>query len=322
MDEKNKSSRRSERNAKSVKVAVFCILAILILYFGANFLKGVDSFSKREFYYSVFENSGGLHVGAVIYLQGYPVGKVTKVKLVSHAPVQILAEYLINEKLLIPRDSRFEVMSKDMLGGVIVGLEFGTDTQFAKPGDTLACGVVPQFMESLGPMKEQIVNILASIDTIAVSFKDILTHQDGAAKLAQALHNIESTTASLDQMIAGNKANFGKIVTEISKFSETLTEISPELKRIIANFDQIADTIAKANVAEVIVNANKAIMEIGETVKKINSGDGDVAKLLNEDELYTKLGNTLQSLDNLLVDIKQNPKKYINVTIFGGKKDK
>jgi len=322
MDEKNKPSRHAERNAKSVKVAVFCILAILILYFGANFLKGVDSFSKREFYYSVFENSGGLHVGAVVYLQGYPIGKVTKVKLISHAPVKILAEYLINERMLIPKDSRFEVMSKDMLGGIVVRLELGTGTEFATPGDTLACGVVPQFMESIEPMKDQIVNILASIDTIAVSFKDILIHQDGAAKLAQTLRNIESATASLDQIITGNKANFGKIVTEISRFSETLTEISPELKRIVANFDQISDSIAKANVAEVIVNVNNTVIQLEEMLRKMHAGDGNVAKLLNEDELYTKLGNTVQSLEDLLVDIKQNPKKYINVTIFGGKKEK
>jgi len=322
MEEKNKPSKHSERNAKSIKVAVFCILAILILYFGANFLKGIDTFSKKEFYYSVFENSGGLHVGAVVYLQGYQIGKVTKVKLISHAPVQILAEYLINQDLLIPKDSRFEVMSKDMLGGIIVRLELGDSPQFAKPGDTLACGVVPQFIEGLEPMKDQIINILASIDTISESFKDILLRQNGTEKLAQTLHNIESMTASLDQIIAGNKANFGKIVTEFAKFSETLTEISPELKRIITNFDQISDSIAKANVAEVIVNANNTILQMEEVVRKMHTGDGNIAKLLNEDELYERLGNTLQSLDDLLVDIKQNPKKYINVTIFGGKKNK
>jgi phospholipid/cholesterol/gamma-HCH transport system substrate-binding protein len=119
-----------------------------------------------------------------------------------------------------------------------------------------------------------------------------------------------------------NKAKFGKFMNEITKFSETLTEISPELKRIIANFDHIADDIVKANVAEVIINANNTIVELNEVVKKVNTGEGDVAKLLNEREIYTKLGNSLQSLDELLTDIRQNPKKYINVTIFGGKKNK
>jgi len=320
MDEKSTPPKHSERNTKSIKVAVFCILAILILYFGANFLKGIDTFSKREFFYSVYDNSGGLHTGAVVYLQGYPIGKVTKVKLISHDPVRILAEYLINEEILIPIDSRFEVMSKDMLGGIIVRLELGTSTQFARPGDTLACGVVPPLTEGLEAMKDQIVNILVSIDTVAVSLKDILTHQNGSENLAKTFSHIESITASLDQMLAANEAKFGKMVTEFSKFSGTLTEISPELKRIITNFDQIADTIAKANVAEVIVNANNTVLQLKEMVTKMNTGDGNIAKLLNEDELYAKLGNSLQSLDDLLVDIKQNPKKYINVTIFGGKK--
>ncbi|MCL2434951.1 MAG: MlaD family protein [Lentimicrobiaceae bacterium] len=322
MEEKSKPPKHSERNAKSIKVAVFCILAILILYFGANFLKGIDTFSKKEFYYSVYENSGGLHTGAVIYLQGFPIGKVTKVKLISNNPVRIMAEYLINDKIQIPVDSRFEVTSKDMLGGIIVRLELGTATEFVRPGDTITSIVAPQMLEGIEPMKDQIANILSSVDTIAVVLKDLLYSQNGGEKLAQTLSHIESVTASLDQIVTDNKEKFGKIVNEITKFSETLTEISPELRRIVTNFDQIADSIAKANVAEVIVNANSTVLQLEEVVRKMHEGDGNVAKLLNEDDLYTKLGNTLQSLDDLLVDIKQNPKKYINVTIFGGKKDK
>jgi len=319
MKEKNNSAKHSDRNAKSIKVAIFCILAIVILYFGSNFLKGLDSFSKKEYYYSVFDNSGGLHSGAVVYLKGYPIGKVTKVKLINHNPVQILAEYLITERILIPKDSRFEVMSKDMLGGIIVSLEFGTEPQPASPGDTLDCGVVPQFMEGLGPLKEQIANILTSVDTIAVAIKDVLTKQNGAEKLAQSLAHIESVTRSLDKIITGNKESFGKIVTEVAKFSETLTEVSPDLKRVIANFDKISDSLAKANVAQVIVNANNTILEVEAVVKKINSGEGDIGKLVNNDELYTKIGTTLQSLNELIVDIKKNPKRYINVTVFGKK---
>ena len=319
MEEKNRSPKQSERNAKSVKVAIFCISAILILYLGSNFLKGIDSFSKKEFYYSVYENSGGLYSGAIVYLQGYPVGKVTKVKLINHDPVQILAEYVLNEKILLPKDSRFDVTSRDLLGGIIVRLELGSATQFAKPGDTLICGLIPQLTDGIEEMKDQIINILASVDTIAVSFKDVLTHQNGAEKLAQTLKNIESMTASLDIIIAENKANFGKIVSEIAQFSKTLTEISPELKNVVSNFDQITDSLAKANVAEVIVNTNNTILQVEELVKKINSGDGDVAKLLNEDELYVKLGKTLQSLDELIVDIRNNPKRYISVTVFGKK---
>jgi phospholipid/cholesterol/gamma-HCH transport system substrate-binding protein len=319
MEEKNKSSKHSERNAKSIKVAVFCILALLIFYLGTNFLKGIDTFSKKEFYYSIYENSGGLYKGAIVYLQGYPIGKVTKVKLVNHHPVQILAEYLLNDNMKLPVDSRFDVTSRDMLGGIIVRLDLGNSSQYAKPGDTLACGQIPQLTDGIEAMKDQIINILASVDTIAVSLKDVLANQEGADKLAQTLRNIESITASLDQIVAENKNKFGKIVSEFAVFSKTLSEISPDLKNVVANFDHIADTIAKANVAKVIVNVNNTILQVEEVMKKMNTGNGDVAKLLNEDELYNKLSATLKSLDELLVDIKANPKRYINVKVFGKK---
>jgi phospholipid/cholesterol/gamma-HCH transport system substrate-binding protein len=319
MEEKNRSSKHSEKNAKSIKVAIFCILAIVVFYFGTNFLKGIEAFSKKEYYYSVYENSGGLYKGAIVYLQGYPVGKVTKVKLVNYNPVQILAEYTLNESMMLPKDSRFDVTSRDLLGGIIVRLELGKDPQYAKSGDTLACGLIPQLTDGIESMKDQIINILASVDTIAVSLKDVLANKSGANKLAQTLSNIESITASLDKIIAENKSNFGKIVTEVTAFSKTLSEISPELKGVVANFDQIADSLAKSNVAQVIVNANNTILQVEEVMRKVNTGNGDVAKLLNEDEIYNKLGKTLQSLDELVVDIRTNPKKYINVTVFGKK---
>ena len=319
MKEKSKTTKQSERNTKSIKVAIFCIMAILVFYLGANFLKGVDTFGKKEFYYSVYENSGGLYKGAIVYLHGYPIGKVTKVKLINNQPVQILAEYLLHENIKLPKDSRFDVTSRDMLGGIIVRLDLGNDSQFAKPGDTLVCGLIPQLTDGIEAMKDQIINILASVDTIAVSLKDALTNQTGGNKLAQTLSNIESMTAHLDQIIADNEQNFGKIVTEISAFSKMLTEVSPELKNVVSNFDQIVDSLTKANVAEVIVNTNNTILQVEELVKKANSGNGDVAKLLNEDEIYTKLGQTLKSLDDLVVDIRANPKKYINVTVFGKK---
>jgi phospholipid/cholesterol/gamma-HCH transport system substrate-binding protein len=213
------------------------------------------------------------------------------------------------------------VQSKDMLGGITVRLEMGAAMQFAKPGDTLACGFIPPFSEGLESVKGQLINILTSVDTIAVSLKDVLIRQNGAEKLAWTFQNIENLTANLNQIIASNKTNVGKIVSEFSKFSETLNAISPDLKRIIANFDQIADSLAKVNVAEVVVNANNTILQLEEVARKVNTGQGDVAKLLNDDDLYKKLGNSLQSLDELLIDIKNNPKRYINISVFG-KSDK
>jgi len=298
-------------------------LAIVILYFGSNFLKGLPSFSKEEYYYSVFDDCGGLTTEAGVYLKGLKIGRVTKVKFISYNPVQILAEYVINERgIQIPEDSRFEVMSKDMLGGIKVNLEFGTATQIASPGDTLACCYVPPFTEGLGTVKSQLTNILSSVDTIAWSLKDVFVKQKGAEKLAQSLANIESVTNSLDKILASNKEHFGKIVTEFAKFSETLTAVSPDLKRVIANFDQISDSLAKANVAQIILNANNAILQMEDIVKKVNTGDGNVAKLLNDGTLYNKLDATVQSLNELLTDIKQNPKRYINITVFEKKEKK
>lgn len=319
MEEKTKPSKQAERSTKSMKVAVFCIAALIILYIGSNFLRGLDLFSKKTFYYSISSDAGGIHASAPLFLNGYKIGKVTKVHLLCDNPVKILTEYLLNEDVRIPKDSRFEIMAKDLMGGLMVQLSLGVSTELAAPGDTLISVIVPQLTDGINEMKDQIASILASVDTIAFSLKDVFANQNGSKNLAKILENLENSTSTLDKILTENKENAKKLVDNITKFSKTLNDVSPELKSIVSNFDQIADSLAKTNVAAVIVNANNAILQVEEVVKKVNNGDGDVAKLLNNDALYSNLNASLESINKLIIDIRENPKKYINVTIFGKK---
>lgn len=107
----------SSKEVKSIKVALFFIAAALIFYLGSIFLKGINVFGKRNYYYAVFEDVGALHESTNVTLNGFEIGKVTDIKLLSSNPVRICAEILITEDLDIPKDSQFEVAQKDVLGG-------------------------------------------------------------------------------------------------------------------------------------------------------------------------------------------------------------
>ncbi len=315
----NKNKKQEVHNAKAMKVALFCIAAGVILYFGASFLKGLEMFSKRINYYSVFEYGGGIHPGAQIYVNGFKIGKVMSTEMVDDNPVTIVAEYLLTQDMQIPDDSRFEIVS-DIMGGVKVHLRLGTSKTYMQKGDTLDLTVQEGLLDGIDGMKTQISSILTSVDSITHSLNQTLNvAENGKNSLTLIIENLTETTNNLNDLMGDKKSEIASLITNLNKFSATLANSAPQLEQIISKVDNIADTLIKANIAHVLNNTNETILALQEILEKASNGDGDVAKLLNEDQFYTSLTTTMNDLDKLLIDIKENPKKYINVTVFGGK---
>ena len=322
MEKEQIKQDNSSHNKSKLKVGVFCIAAVVIFYLGACFFKGVSAFGKKTYYYAVFENTGGLQESNAVMLNGYKIGQVTKVSILSDNPVRLCAELMITEPVNIPRDSKVQVAPKDLLGGTVVNVLFGSSTQFLQAKDTMATFIVPQITDGVEGLKAQLASILTSVDTIALSLKDVMSPEGGAQDLKGTLANLEQTTANLNDILSGNKAKVNKLVTNLETFSTTLQNASPQLEEIVANLDKISDSVAKANVTQLINDAQKAVGDVQLVVDKIQKGEGTVGQLVTNDTLYGNLESSLHSLDELLKDLKANPKKYINVTVFGKKEKK
>lgn len=322
MEKEQVKQDNTSHNKSKLKVGIFCIAAVVIFYLGACFFKGVSAFGKKTYYYAVFENTGGLQESNAVMLNGYKIGQVTKVSLLSDNPVRLCAELMITEPVNIPKDSKVQVAPKDLLGGTVVNILFGNDTQMLQAKDTMATYVVPQMTDGIDGLKAQLASILTSVDTIALSLKDVMSPEGGAQDLKGTLENLEATTANLNSILGNNKEKVGKLVTNLEQFSNTLQEAGPQLETIVNNFDKISDSIAKANVTQLINDAQQAIGDVQLIVEKVQKGDGTLGQLVTNDTLYSNLENSLHSLDELLKDLKANPKKYINVTVFGKKEKK
>ncbi len=317
MEQEKIKPDNSSHNKSKLKVGLFCIVAVVIFYLGACFFKGVSAFGKKTYYYAVFENTGGLQESNAVMLNGYKIGQVTKVSILSDNPVRLCAELMITEPVNIPKNSKVQVAPKDLLGGTVVNILFGNDTQMLQAKDTMATYVVPQMTDGIDGLKAQLASILTSVDTIALSVKDVLSPEGGAGDLKATLSNLEKTTANLNDILGDNKMKVNRLVTNLEQFSGTLQSVSPQLETIVNNLDHISDSIAKANVTQLINDAQKTISDVQLVVEKIQKGEGTVGQLVTNDTLYINLENSLHSLDELLKDLKANPKKYINVTVFG-----
>lgn len=323
--DKDKGKQYSVKEAKSIKVALFCIGAILIFYFGAKFLKGINVLGKKNYYYAVFEDIGALHESTNVTLNGYGIGKVTDISLLSSNPVRICAEILITEKLDIPDDSRFEVAQKDVLGGMVVNLHLGSSSRIAQSGDTLGCYLAGGMLDGLGDMVEQLRSVVASVDTIGLGLKEAFRPQDslnGGNSLKTTLDNLQEVTGDLAVLLDRNSPKVNNVVAQLDKLSRTLGEASPKIDAIISNVDNISDSLAKSNIRTLVNNAQEAVDNVNQVIAKVEQGQGTVGQLINNDSLYISLNNTLESLNLLVQDLKENPSKYINVTVFGRKESR
>ncbi|MCR4965993.1 MAG: MlaD family protein [Bacteroidales bacterium] len=324
MSKDNKKQQYTNNTTRNIKVALFAILALVILYVGIKFLKGIKIFGHKQYYYGVFEDVGGLHESTNLLLNGYPIGKVTEVSLLSSNPVRICAEFMVTEDLDIPSDSKFLVAQTDILGGVAVNVVLGSSPKMAAKGDTLSCGIQGGGLtDGLDDLKGQLSSVLSSIDTIGLSLKQSFNpndEQNGAIMLKSTLVNLEATTQHLNKLLANNEAKVTNAVSKLNELSTTLNDASPKIDAIINNLDNITDSIAQSNVSTLINDAQQTVNHLNAITSSIEKGEGSVGQLMNNDSLYNNINSTVEQLNTLLKDFQAHPSRYIN--IFGRKKDK
>ena len=323
--EKKNNNQYSVKEAKSIKVALFVIAAALIFYLGATFLKGINVFGKKTYYYAVFEDIGALHESTNVTLNGYEIGKVTGIKLLSSNPIRICAEILVTEKLDIPKDSKFEVAQKDVLGGMIVNLHLGESTVMAHSGDTLGCYLKSGMLDGVDDLVAQLQNVVASVDTIGQNIKLAFRSDDsinGGTMIKNTLANLEATSQNLSKLLADNGGKVNRVVTQLEVLTKTLSDASPKIDAIVANVDNISDSLAQSNIRQLVNNVQSTINNANDVIAKVKAGEGTVGQLIQNDSLYRNINQTIECVNILLKDIKEHPTDYLNVTVFGKKERK
>lgn len=311
-----------EKNLRNMKVALFCLAGILIFYFGANFLKGINAFGHKTYYYAIFDDIGGLQTGTSVNVNGYKIGKVNKIVLSSSNPVKICMEVLVTDKIPLPKDSQFEVTRADLLGGMVVNVIMGKAQGYAHTGDTMKSRVASSMLADWDIMQRQIQSILSSMDTIGLSVKQVFNpveSQSGSMLLKNTLINLEMTTDHLNKLLSSNSEIVNDIVIKFDRFSSTLDEAAPQLNVILENLNDISDSLAQANIHQLVQNAQSTVNNLNVIIDKLQKGEGSAGQLLNNDSLYLNLDETLESLNTLIQDIKENPDRYVHVSLFGGK---
>ena len=308
-----------------VKVGIIVTAAIAGLVWGINYLKGVDIFSRTTKIYAVYDSVEGLVKSNAVILKGYRIGQVHDLKFLPDKTGRMIATITISRKVFVSKSSSAQIINSDFFGGKAVNIDLGSDPEPVKEGDTLRSEVISGLSEQIGPIKDKAESLIQSLDSVANSLHLLLDEKTRAnvsksfESLSKILATFENASRQLDNMLSSDKSKLNMMISNAESITANLKKNNEKISTILDNFSQISDSLAKANLANTLLNANKAMSELATVMQKINKGEGSLGLLINNDSLYNNLTQTASDLDKLVVDLKANPKRYVHVSVFGGK---
>ncbi len=318
---------------KEAKIGLFAAFSLGALYFGYNFLRGKKFFSNQNTYYVVYNNIDGIVKSTPIFFKGLKVGQVEKLSLIrTDSANKIMATLLVDDKIQLSKSSEAKIVSLDLLGGKAISLIIPSLLNPIKKGDTLIGtqehSLSASISEMITPVKEKTENVMVSLNKVLGELQKVLSDggtanlSAGISDLAGILSNLNTTTKQLDLLIQSEKGKVGNIAGNMETITETLRKSNADIAASLKNFKNLSDSLSQAPIKSTIDQLNITSKQLASISEKIDKGEGSAGKLINDKELYDNLTKSSAQLELLLKDVRENPKRYVNVSVFGGKKDK
>ncbi|BDX36662.1 mammalian cell entry protein [Tenuifilaceae bacterium CYCD] len=311
---------------KEAKIGFFVAACLFAMFWGINFLKGKNIFSPNNVYYAVFTSIDGLENTNDVLINGFKVGLVKNIEFKDIRSGKFLVTLLIGKKYEIPRKTVAKLISNDIMGGKAIKLEVSPDTEYYQPGDTLPSAIEVGLIDQLGhqmvPVKQKAEKLMVDLDSSLKVFTEVFNESNreqlnqGIVNLNKSLYNLSQSTAALDTMLNTPKGSLRNIFTNVESISNNLKKNNKELTNIIQNFSSVSDSLAKVNIVQTMTKLDASLKDLNAILLKVNSGEGTLGSLVNNDTLYNNLESASKGLDLLLKDIKNNPKRYVNFSII------
>ncbi len=319
--------------SKEARTGLIVVAGIALVFWGINYLKGKDFFTRQKLVYAVYDRVDGLAPSNPVNVNGLKIGMVQKLILLPDHSGRIVVSMHISNDIRIPRNSMAQIYGTDLLGGKAIRFVFGNSEKDIQDGDTVITGIENSLSQEVsaqvGPIKEKAENLLSSFDSVLVVVRDVFneTTKENLRKsfesIAHSLSSIESLTGNLDTILRKD-GKLKAIFDNLASITSNLKSNNEKITTIINNFAAISDTLARANIAATLDNTQKTLEQTSLLFQKINKGEGTMGQLATNDSLFMNLNATAHDLDELLKDFNENPKRYIGLSLIsiGGNKKK
>ena len=301
--------------SKEIKAAFFVLSTILLFIFGFNFLKGSSLLDKQKTIYAVYDEVDGLLVGANVMINGLSIGNVTELDFLPNS-TKILVTLKVKDKLNFSSKSTASIYETGVLGGLAISIDpiFEKEST-VKTGDTLNSSVRPGLTELINrqiePLSRQLQSTITSVDSIFTGASNVLNKQtqeeikESINVLTSAIKAINNSSIIIEKTLTAKNSQINNTIDNFEKISSNLSEVSDELNSF--------------GLSNLLSNLEVSVDGISSIVNKLDSDKSTIGKLINEDEVYNNLNSSIESLNSLIIDIKENPKKYVHFSVFGRK---
>lgn len=284
------------------KIGFWSIVAITTFFLGANYLKGVHSFKQGQFFYLLTDKVDGLAVSSHVTLHGLKVGMIRDMEYDRTTDKVLVTLNIYDSDMQIPVDSRLTIKG-DLLGTSSVVIDMGESPETYQPWDTIQANIgMPGLLDKADPIVEQVTMLMPKIDSL-VSGINVLVNE---SKLHESLLEVNTMTQHLNTTVNELNRLLHKDVPGIVGNLQTMT----------ANLDTVAVQFKEADIQQLISRTSSTLETANQLLSQMQSEDSSVGKLLTTDELHRQLSTTIADVDSLINDIKEHPKRYINVKVF------
>ena len=310
------------------KVGALSAIAITLLILGFNFLKGKSIFKSGSFLYAKYADTKGLMISNPVVINGLQVGSVYELEEQDKNIDTIIVSIKLNRELNIPVNSLATVGNNPLTSSIIT-IELGDSKTFLKHDDTLLTSNMPGMLGNLTqritPLVDRVTATVESLDSVLKNVNTIFdpytkhNMQEVVANANKTMAYLVSSSASLNALLNNQTGVLSKSLNNVNSFTQTLARNNDKVDHMMANIETATTNFSKADIDGTINQLRGTVEKLNAAVEKIDSKDGSLGLLLNDKQLYNNLENTTRSLNILMDDIRINPKRYVSISIFGGK---
>jgi len=301
--------------SREIKTALLVICGILLFIYGYSFLKGSSLLERDKTLYAIYDEVEGLVPGAKVTINGLSVGKISKIDFLSKS-TRIILTMKVREELSFSVNSKALLYETGLIGGMAVAIKPVFDKgRVIASGDTLKSDVKPGLTElinrQIAPLQAKISSMLSSADSLFLGVSNVLNNNT-QLNLKNTLQNLSITTQNL------NEASYS-LIEILDDNQNNLNKTFLNFADTSANLKTITDSISKVNIALTVSQFNNTVKGLNSIVSSIDTGNGTLGKLVNDESLYKSLIDVSEELESLIIDLKNHPKRYVNFSIFGKK---
>ncbi len=304
------------RFSREAKFGLFGIVVLFALYWGINFVKGIEIFSSHNTVYVEYTKSDNIEISSPVLLRGIKIGSVLDAQL-SPAQNSVILTLTMSGDYKIPVDSKLMITNKSMLGGKAVIVELGKSAEYISDGDQLQGVIDNNMQEQIDQVKAQLTETVNELTATLRGVNEIL-NDTTINSIKASIQNMESITASASSTMNRSGKKVENLISNLEGLSASLNNDVPAIMKSVRS---VSDSLNSADIASTVRHANASMQQVNALLAAINNQEGSVGKFFYDTSAYDNLNSSLANLSLLLEDVKRYPKDYVQLSLIQ-RKDK